>query len=99
MIGFDCIAAMKAMAEPTRLRMLRLLFASPLNVNEISKQLKVSQYNTSKHLRIMREAGLLDVEKQGRNHLYSVPAKYKMKFSANGDVLDLGCCTFKLNKL
>ena len=58
MTGFDCIAALKALGEESRLRILRLLFKEWLSVNEITGRLKLSQYNVSKHLRIMGEAGL-----------------------------------------
>jgi DNA-binding transcriptional ArsR family regulator len=96
---FDCISALKALGEETRLRILRLLFKKPLSVNEISSRLKVSQYNISKHLRIMREAGLLEIEKQGQLRLYCVPDDLKSRVRANDNVLDLGCCTFRLDRL
>jgi DNA-binding transcriptional ArsR family regulator len=99
MTGFDCIAALKALGEETRLRILRHLFKEPLGVNEISARLKVSPYNVSKHLRIMREAGLLEVEKQGKERLYSVVSDLKAQVAANNNILDLGCCTFRLDKL
>jgi len=99
MTGLDCIAALKALGEETRLRILRLLFKDALNVNEIAERLGVSQYNVSKHLRIMREAGLLEVEKQGQQRLYSVVDDLKAQVAANNNILDLGCCTFRLDKL
>lgn len=99
MNGLDCIAALKALGEETRLRILRLLFKEQLGVNEISGRLKVSQYNVSKHLRIMREAGLLEAEQQGKQRLYSVARKLKSQVAANNNVLDLGCCTFRFDKL
>jgi DNA-binding transcriptional ArsR family regulator len=99
MTGFDCIAALKALGEETRLRILRLLFQQPLSVNEISDRLAVSQYNVSKHLRIMREAGLLETQKQGQHRIYSVSASLKRQVAANDNVLDLGCCTFRLDQL
>jgi DNA-binding transcriptional ArsR family regulator len=99
MTGVDCIAALKALGEETRLRILRLLFKERLGVNEISQRLKVSQYNVSKHLRIMREAGLLEAEKQGKQRLYSVIGDLKAQVTANNNILDLGCCTFRLDKL
>jgi DNA-binding transcriptional ArsR family regulator len=99
MTGLDCIAALKALGEETRLRILRLLFKEPLGVNAISERLKVSQYNVSKHLRIMREAGLLEAEKQGKQRLYSVVEALKAHVAANNNILDLGCCTFRLDKL
>jgi DNA-binding transcriptional ArsR family regulator len=97
--GLDCIAALKALGEETRLRILRLLFKEPLSVNEVSERLGVSQYNVSKHLRIMREAGLLELEKQGQQRLYSVVEALKAQVTANNNILDLGCCTFRLDKL
>ena len=99
MTGLDCIAALKALGEETRLRILRLLFKERLGVNEISQRLKVSQYNVSKHLRIMREAGLLEAEKLGKQRLYSVVGDLKAQVTANNNILDLGCCTFRLDKL
>ena len=99
MTGLDCISALKALGEETRLRILRLLCKKPLGVNEISGRLKVSQYNVSKHLRIMREAGLLETTKQGQHRLYGVAGKLKIELAANNNVLDLGCCTFRLDKL
>ena len=98
MTGLDCIAALKALGEATRLRILRLLFKEPLSVNEIAERLGVSQYNVSKHLRIMREAGLLETEKQGQQRLYSVVLDLKAQMEANNKILDLGCCTFRLDK-
>src|SRR6266849_5979148 len=98
MTGFDCIAALKALGEETRLRILRLLFKEPLSVNEIAERLKGSQYNVSKHLRIMREAGLLESQKQGKQRLYTVAPGLKRQVAANNNVLDLGCCTFRLDR-
>jgi DNA-binding transcriptional ArsR family regulator len=99
MTGVDCIAALKALGEETRLRILRLLLNKSLSVNEISERLEVSQYNVSKHLRIMREAGLLELEKKGKLRLYGVPDDLKTRVAANNNILDLGCCTFRFDKL
>jgi len=99
MRGLDCIAALKALGEETRLRILRLLMKDQLSVNDISEQLNVSQYNISKHLKIMREAGLLETEKQGKQRLYTVVGNLKSQVAANDNILDLGCCTFRLDKL
>jgi len=97
--GLTCIAALKALSEGTRLRILRLLFKEQLNVTGIAERLKVSQYNVSRHLRIMREAGLLETEKRGQQHLYTVAPNLKSQMEANKPQLDLGCCTFRLDEL
>lgn len=91
--GHDCVVALKALAEETRVRIVSLLMEEALEVGEIAKRLDVSQYNVSKHLRILREAGLLNVEKDGRRHLYSVPPDIGRR--AEGGILDLGCCSFQ----
>jgi DNA-binding transcriptional ArsR family regulator len=97
--GLNCIAALKALSEETRLRILRLLFKERLSVTDIAETLKVSQYNISKHLRIMREAGLLETEKRGQQRLYTVASHLRSQVAANNKTLDLGCCTFRLDKL
>lgn len=99
MTGLNCIAALKALSEETRLRILRLLFKEQLSVTDISERLKTTQYNISRHLRIMREAGLLETEKRGQQRLYTVAGHLKSQVAANNSVLDLGCCTFRLDKL
>ena len=86
--------ALRALAEDTRVRIIGLLISSPLDVNEIADRVGVSQYNVSKHLRVLREAGLLQLEKAGRRHLYTLAEGIRRQ-AAEGDVLDLGCCTFK----
>lgn len=99
MTGFECIPALKALGEETRLQIVRLLFKEPLGVNELAEKLDANQYNVSKHLRIMREAGLVEVRKEGKQRLYFVSERLKSRLSADQQVLDLGCCTFRLEDL
>jgi DNA-binding transcriptional ArsR family regulator len=92
--GHDCVVALKALGEDTRVRIVGLLIHEALDVGEIAKRLGVSQYNVSKHLRILREAGLLEVEKSGRARLYALPETIRGRATADG-VVDLGCCSFQ----
>jgi DNA-binding transcriptional ArsR family regulator len=92
----DCVDALKALGEDTRMRIVSLLFEEPLGVCEIARRLGVTHYNVSKHLRILREAGLLDVETCGREHLYAVPERIRKGQRAR--ILDLGCCTFQFDR-
>jgi DNA-binding transcriptional ArsR family regulator len=93
----DCVPALKAIGEETRVRIVELLLERPLGVDEIAEKLEVSQYNVSKHLRILREAGLLNVEKHGRRRLYALPDDIRRQSDASGHVLDLGCCSFQFD--
>ena len=99
MTGLDCIAALKALGELNRMRLVRLLLKEQLGVNQVSERLKLSQYNVSKHLRILKEAGLVEMEKEGQQRLYSVVPRLKNQLAANKNVLELGCCAFRFDKL
>jgi DNA-binding transcriptional ArsR family regulator len=93
--GHDCVVALKALGDETRVRIVSVLIAAPLGVGEISTRLGVSPYNVSKHLRILREAGLIEFEKHGRERLYTVRPQIKRNGAANHGVMDLGCCSFQ----
>jgi ArsR family transcriptional regulator, arsenate/arsenite/antimonite-responsive transcriptional repressor len=60
-------AELKAVADPTRLRMLDLLAqqTEPFCVCDLTAQFPQNQPTISHHLRILREAGLIDTEKRG----------------------------------
>lgn len=96
---FDCISALKALGEESRLRILKMLMSRERSVNEVADNLGMTQYNVSKHLRILREAGLLETAKQGQQRLYSLAADFRSHLAENKNVLDLGCCTFDFSKL
>lgn len=59
-----------AIGEPTRLRIANLLLAGPLHVGRLAELLDLPMVNISHHLGVMRQAGLLEDEKQGRQVLY-----------------------------
>jgi DNA-binding transcriptional ArsR family regulator len=62
--------AFNAVAEPRRREILDLLTAGERPVGEIVERLGLSQPQTSKHLRVLREVGLVDVRADGRQRLY-----------------------------
>jgi DNA-binding transcriptional ArsR family regulator len=91
--------ALKALAEENRLRILRLILADKLSVAEISERLHITQYNASKHLRILREAGLVSSTKHAQQRLYSLATNFRTSLAKSANVLDLGCCQFDFNRL
>jgi DNA-binding transcriptional ArsR family regulator len=78
---------------------LRLLLSRAWSVNEIADRLSMSQYNVSKHLKILREAGLVETEKQGKQRFYAVAPDLKSRLSENQNVLELECCSLRFDKL
>lgn len=96
---FDCLSAMRALSELTRVRLVRQLIDGPKTVTELCEALGATPYNVSKHLRILREAGLLEVTRQSQLRIYSLAAKFRQKLSSNATTLDLGCCKFHFDQL
>lgn len=59
------VGALKAAAEPTRLRILMLLSAGELNVKDLTQVLGQSQPRISRHLKLLAEAGLIERFREG----------------------------------
>lgn len=56
----------QAIADPTRREIIGMLSSSTLNVNELSDNFNMTRTAVSKHLKILKECGLVTVEKSGR---------------------------------
>ena len=67
----DGALLLKALADPGRLAVARLLLSGTFNVGELTDILGVGQSTASRNLRILVDAGLLDVRKEGRQSWYS----------------------------
>ncbi len=65
---------MKAASDGTRLRILNLLGPGPLCVCEIVEAVGLSQSTVSRHLAILRDAGLIQDEKRGKWAYYMLPS-------------------------
>ena len=63
---------LKAMADPTRLRILHALQAGELCVTDILADVGGSQANVSKHLSVLRRAGLVEYRREGINVYYHI---------------------------
>jgi DNA-binding transcriptional ArsR family regulator len=66
------VSVFEVLAEPNRRRILDLLAPSECSVSELVEQLALSQPAVSKHLRILREAGLVEVRVDAQRRLYRV---------------------------
>jgi DNA-binding transcriptional ArsR family regulator len=65
-------AALKALAEPHRRAILRLVRDQPRSVREIAEHFDITQQAVSLHLKVLREAGLVGVRRDGQRRLYLV---------------------------
>src|ERR687892_539903 len=62
--------AFNAVAEPRRREILDVLAAGERPVNDLVRELALPQPQVSKHLRVLREVGAVEVRSQGRQRLY-----------------------------
>lgn len=62
----------KAIADPKRLLIITELRSGPMTVGELALSLDISQSNTSQHLAILRERGVVDSTKDGLNVYYEL---------------------------
>ena len=61
-----------AVAEPRRRQILDVLAGGERPVNDLVAELGLAQPQVSKHLRVLREVGAVDVREEGRQRLYSI---------------------------
>ena len=61
-----------ALADPKRRAALELLLERPRTVGELVERLGLSQPGTSKHLRVLREAGLVQVRTDAQRRVYAL---------------------------
>lgn len=71
----------KALADPTRRHVLELLRRRPMVAGELSDHFAVSKPTMSAHFAVLREAGLIEAERQGKTILY------RLKLSVLEDAL------------
>jgi len=94
----ECAKRLKALADPERLKLIQCLQTGPKNVSTLSELLGSEIANVSHHLGVLRHAGLVRDEKQGKFVVYSLhPDIFRPKEAGqSADVLDLGCCRLEL---
>lgn len=88
---------LKALADETRWRIIRELLGQSCTVGELVERIHVSQYNVSKHLRILRQAGIVETERNGKHVHCQVAEAFRKRFTRDDPVLDLGCCSFRFD--
>ena len=65
----------RALAEPSRLQIIDLLFREPLPVGAVAERLGMRQPQASKHLRALTDAGLVEVRPEAQRRIYTLRAQ------------------------
>jgi ArsR family transcriptional regulator len=81
----------KALADPTRLRIMNLLLRSPFCVCEMERILKLSQPLLSRHLAYLRSCGLVESQREGMRVNYNLNEKHLFLKQIRPLLLDALC--------
>jgi len=92
----QCATVLKSMADETRLRILESLLVGEKCVTDLVQELRCSQPHASHHLRILRDSGLVEGHRDGKQVCYRVtPSIQRALTKGQGQALDFGCCELR----
>ena len=94
----DCVPLLRALGDETRWTIVRHLISQKMTVSELSERLNVSQPSISKHLKILRESGLILSEKLGKEVENRITDGFRVKLNQKNNRLDVGCCSFDFTR-
>lgn len=97
--SIDWTIILKALADESRLQIIRELLKNDLSVTNLSKTLRIKIYNISRHLKILETSGLVRKRKEGNSRIYSISEELMDRFSQKEQILDLGCCQFTFKEM
>jgi DNA-binding transcriptional ArsR family regulator len=86
----SCATLLKALADDTRLAVVRQLLGGAKHVGELNEQLRLEQSLLSHHLKVLRDMGIVEARRDGKAVLYNLAAH--LESAARGKAIDLGCC-------
>lgn len=86
----SCASRLKVLADETRLAVVQRLFDGPKHVGEINENLHIDQSLLSHHLKVLRDAGVVVAERDGKSVLYSLAPEVEV--ARSGKAINLGCC-------
>ncbi len=76
-VKMDIYKLMKLLSDPTRMKILFVLFNQPSYVQEIVAHVEQSQANVSKHLKKLRDLGIVSATTEGNKVKYSIEKGYE----------------------
>ncbi len=92
----ECAAVLKALADETRLRILESLLTDEKCVSDLVRELGCPQPHISHHLRILRESGVVEGLREGKQVCYRIsPIIQRALAHEEGKALNFGCCELR----
>ena len=71
-VGDDDLRTLQALAEPNRIRIVELLRGGPRTVGEVAERLGMRQPQASKHLKVLADAGILEVRPVANRRIHAL---------------------------
>jgi DNA-binding transcriptional ArsR family regulator len=92
----ECASVLKALADETRLRILESLLAEEKCVSDLVRELECPQPHVSHHLRILRDSGVVEGLREGKQVCYRIsPIIRRALANQEGKALNFGCCELR----
>ena len=81
------------------MRLVKALADGESAVTALAEGLGLTVYNASRHLKVLRDAGLVEMEVSAQQRIYRLRPAIREELDRNPHVLDLGCCSFRLYEI
>lgn len=91
----ECAEVLRAMGNEARLSILRTLVDGPLCVSDLCAALDLEQSFTSRHLGILRNAGLVLARRDAQRVIYALHPDVRRDLQSPDPAIDLGCCQLR----
>ena len=92
----ECASVLKALADETRLRILESLLTEEKCVSDLVRELDFPQPHVSHHLRILRDSGVVEGLREGKQVVYRItPIVQQALTDGPGKALNFGCCELR----
>jgi DNA-binding transcriptional ArsR family regulator len=93
----ECAEQLKALSEPHRLRIVDILRHGEMTVGDIAEFLEAEIVTVSHHLKILKHAGLVEAERDGRFMIYRLRTDLLQRSDGlRKEFLNLGCCRIEV---
>lgn len=91
-----CAERLKALSDSHRLKIVDALRCGELSVGDIAELLEAEIVTVSHHLKVLRQADLVEVRREGRFMYYRLPEVLLRAGGRGTRFLDLGCCRLEV---
>ena len=91
-----CARWLRVLADETRLAVVQALLDGPRHVGEINTRLNLEQSLLSHHLQVLRRAGVVISERDGKAVRYRLAPEIHQ--AATADAIQLGCCLISFDR-